>query len=156
MPIYEASTTTTIVTASAGAVLAAFRAGTRPCYLYELHLFGITAPTTSGSVGLARSTAIGTGTLTQQLGQPRDKNAAAALGGPVTAWATTAPTVAASPYNTFRRWAQPATIGNAVIWTFDRQPLIVPANADVASELCLVNLVATAPGTLHVTVVWEE
>jgi hypothetical protein len=156
LPQYEAAVTTTLVGASAGSVLAAFRAGTRPCYIYEIHLFGVTAPTTSGSVGLTRSTAIGTGTLTQQLGQTRDKLAIAALGGIVTNWGTAAPTVAASPYNTLRRWAQPASIGNGIIWVFDRVPLEISANNAVDSELCLINLVATAPGTYNMSCIWEE
>lgn len=158
MPAYEASLTTTIVTATAGAVLGAFHAGNRPARIYEIELFNITAPTTSGGIGLCYSTAIGTGALTNLLGQKTDpSNDVAAVGSIVTAWATTAPTVAASPFSTLRRWSSPASFGNGIIWTWDTAaPLIVPANAAVNSELCIINLQATAPGTYFFTVRWDE
>jgi hypothetical protein len=158
MASYEAAVTTTIVTATAGAVLGAFHAGARPARITEIELFNITAPTTSGGIGLCRSTALGTGALTGQLGQATDpSNDVAALATVVASWATTAPTVAASPFNTFRRWSSPASFGNGVIWTWPSDdPMVVPANSAVNSELCIINLQGTAPGTYFFVVRWKE
>lgn len=157
MPIYEVSGRTTIVTATIGAALCALRAVTRPCKIWEIHLFYVTAPTTSGEVGLCRSTALGTGALTSVTPVARSTatGIAAATALLNTAWATAGPTNGGAPA-IFRRFSAAATIGNGVIWTFDREPLEVAGSAGVASELCLVNSIATAPGTLDVTFVYEE
>jgi hypothetical protein len=157
MPIYEGSVRTTLVTASAMAPLFAIRGSTtRPTFLKEIGLFGITAPTTSGAVGLCRSTALGTGALTSVAPIARDLSSATAGAVLVTAWATLAPTVGAAS-TVFRRWAQPASIGNGVIWRFDDDdPHEMPLGSAVNGELVLVNLQATAPGTFDIYVVLME
>lgn len=156
MARYSAATRSTLVGATAGSVLFGFRAGTRLCYVYELGLFNITAPTTSGGLGLVRSTAIGTGTLTGVLGIPEDPNAVAGLGQAITNWGTALPTTGGVG-TTMRRFTSPATFGNGVIWTWsEADPLEVSANAAVNSELVLINLQATAPGTYDFYVAWEE
>lgn len=155
MPVYEAAAVTTLVTATANAPLCALRGVTRPLFVREIHLFYATAPTTSGRLGITRSTAIGTGALTSVTGVPRTTLAATGTGVLVTAWATLAPTVSSTAY--FRRFAAVAAIGNGVIWTFDGDNgLIVPGSAGATSELVVTNLVAVAPGTIETTFVWEE
>jgi hypothetical protein len=157
MPVYEVSGLTTIVTATIGAPLCALRAVTRPVRIWEIHAFYVTAPTTSGEFGLCRSTALGTGTLTSVTPVARSTatGIAAATSLLNTAWATLAPTNAGAGA-IFRRFAASATIGNGIIWTFDREPLEVAGSAGATSELILVNAIATAPGTLAVTFVVEE
>lgn len=155
MPIYQAATRSTLVGASAGSVLFGFHANSRRCWVREWHMFNITAPTTSGGIGLVRSTALGTGSRTEVIGIPRDTSSNAGTGSVVTAWATLAPTTGGVTTSLIR-FTSPATFGNGVIWTFDDEPMEVPANPAVTSELVIINLMATAPGTYDFTVVWEE
>lgn len=156
MPIYEVSARTTLVTATVAAALCALRASTtRPTLIWEIHVSGVTAPTTSGHLGLTRSTALGTGALTSVTPVGRDVAWAAPGAVLVTAWATLAPTNGGVA-TVFRRWAQSPAIGNGVVWTFDREPLRVPLGNVATGELCIVNLNATAPGTYEVTMVIEE
>ena len=156
MAIYEVSARTTLVTATAAAALCALKGVTRPCFIKEIHIFGITAPTTSGALGLCRSTAVGTGTLTSVVPVSRDPNATAPTAVLITNWATAAPTNGGVGA-VFRRWTQSAAIGNGVIWTFDGDDGIeVVGGAAATSELCVVNMVATAPGTFDITVVYVE
>lgn len=156
MPVYEASALTTIVTASANTQVCAFRQiDNQVAAIREIHLFTLTAPTTSGGFGITRSTALGTGTLTTSVGVSRNPSAATTSSGIVTNWATAAPTISTTAY--LRRWVSPASLGNGVIWTWDvMDPLLVAANAAATSELVLVNISGTAPGTLYITVVWEQ
>lgn len=157
MPFYEAATTTTLVTASANAPLVALRAVSAALFVQEIHIFYRTAPTTSGALGLVRSTALGTGTLTSVAGQARMPltGMPAATGIIVTNWATLAPTLSATTYS--RRFSASPTIGNGVIWTFDgNEQLGVAGSAGATSELIIANLVATAPGTFDVVVIWRE
>lgn len=157
MPIYEASATTTLTTATANAPLCALRAVTQPLFVREIHVYYATAPTTSGRLGLTRSTAVGTGTLTSVTGQIRENltGSAASTGILVTNWATAAPTVSATAY--FRRFSAGAAVGNGVIWTFDPEPgLFIQGSAGATSELVITNLVAVAPGTADVIFVWRE
>ncbi len=121
----------------------------------EIHLFGVTAPTTSGHLGLCRSTALGTGALTSVTPVARNPDAAAAVSVLVTNWATAAPTNGGIG-TVFRRWAQSAAIGNGIIWTFDGDLIEVPLGSAATGELCIVNMMATAPGTFEITVVLEE
>ena len=157
MGLYEVSARTTLVTATIGAPLCALRAVTAPLRVREIHIFYVTAPTTSGSLALVRSTALGTGTLTSVTPQARS----ALVGTPaatallVTAWATLAPTNGGAAAM-FRRFVGAATIGNGVIWTFDQESLGVAGSAGAASELIIANGIATAPGTFDVTFVYEE
>ena len=72
-----------------------------------------------------------------------------------TNWATAAPTNGGAGA-LFRRVSLGATIGNGIIWTFDREPLEVVGGAAATSELCLCNSIATAPGTIDVTFVYDE
>lgn len=155
MANYESAVRTTLVTASANAPLAAFRAGADAAYLREMHLWYVTAPTTSGALALTRSTAIGTGTLTSLVGQPMDPSYPAGVGQVVTNWGTAVPTLTTTAL--IRRWiAGAAAIGTGIIWVWEPPGMYVPANAAVNSELVLINLTANAPGTLDMTCVWNE
>lgn len=156
MPRYEAAVRSTIVTASAGAVLFGIRAVTRPLYMRELHMWYATAPTTSGGLGLNRSTALGTGgTPTSLAGQPLNPNDTAGTGLVATAWVTLAPTITAA--STLRRWfSGAAAIGQGIVWVWEPPGLYVPGSAGATSELVVQNLQGTAPGTLDVTFVWDE
>lgn len=155
MSIYEVSARTTLVTASVAAPLAALRAVTGFCRIWEIHAFYVTAPTTSGGLGLCRSTALGTGALTSVTPVARSTRASAPTAILNTAWATAAPTTGGIG-TVFRRVAQAATIGNGIIWTFDREPLELIGSAAATSELIICNDNATAPGTFDLTVVYEE
>lgn len=156
MPIYEVRGRTTLTTATVAAALCALRGSTtEPTYVLEIHIFGITAPTTSGGLGLCRSTALGTGTLTSVTPVPRRP----AYGSPgavlVTNWATAAPTNGGIG-TVFRSWTQSVAIGNGVIWTFDQESMELPLGNTATGELCIVNTLATAPGTFDVTFVLAE
>lgn len=157
MGVYEVSGRSTLVTATAAAALVALRAVSAPLRIREIHIFYVTAPTTSGGLGLCRSTAIGTGTLTSVTPLARSALAGTPAATAVlnTAWATAAPTNAGIGA-VFRRFHGAATIGNGVIWTFDQEPLGVTGSAAATSELCIVNTIATAPGTFDCTFVYEE
>lgn len=154
MAVFQVSGRSTLVTATAAAALAAFKAVTRPAYIREIKIFGVTAPTTSGGLGLLFSTAVGTGALTSiaPVGRLRNPLASASLG--VTAWATLAPTNAGVGA-IFERWAAPATLGNGIIWSFGEEPIeVLPGVA--TSELCIVNTLATAPGTFDFVFTFVE
>lgn len=156
MAVHEVSGRTTLVTATAGAPLCAFRAPTNQrARVREFHIFGVTGPTTSGAVGLCRSTALGTGTLTSTAPVPRDPADAASNAQLVTNWGTAGPAIGGVG-TVFRRFASPASVGNGVMWAFDGDGLIVPLGSAANGELVLVNLQATAPGTYEVTVVFED
>ena len=155
MAIYEVSGRTTLTPATVAGVLCALRAPTRFCRVWEVHAFYVTAPTTSGNIGLCFSTALGTGTLTSVTPVARSSRATGATALLVTAWATLAPTNGGIG-TVFRRLGTSNAIGGGVIWSFDREPLEVIGGAAATSELCLVNTIATAPGTLDVTWVFEE
>lgn len=155
--IYEVSGRTTLTTATVAAPLAALRAVTGAVRIWEVHLFYVTAPTTSGGLGLCYSTALGTGTLTSVTPVARGSlvGISAATARLNTNWATLAPTNGGIG-TVFRRFQAAPTIGSGVIWTFDREPLDVIGNATATSEMCLVNTLATSPGTIDVTFVFEE
>lgn len=156
MPLYDVSARTTLVPASIGGVLAAIRGSTvRATYLRELHVFGITAPTTSGGIALCFSTALGTGALTSVTPVARYRNVSAPGAVLVTAWATLAPTNGGAG-TFFRRWTQSPNIGNGMLWTFDHDPLELNLGNVAAGELCIVNTLTTAPGTFDITAVLEE
>jgi hypothetical protein len=155
LAFFEAATITSIVTATANTPIAALRAITRPCRVFEIGLSAITAPTTSGNLGLVRSTALGTGGLTGVFGQPVDigNSATASTEELITAWASTAPTINATY---LRRFAFPASVGVAVIWTWPPgRELVIPGGAGATSELVIANLTATAPGTWQIYVAYE-
>lgn len=157
MARYSAASRSTLVGATAGSVLFGFRASTtRLAYVFEIGLFNITAPTTSGALGLVRSTALGTGALTGVAGIAEDPQAAAGGGQVVTAWATLAPTTGGVG-TTLRRFTSPASFGNGVIWTWpEASPLEVPVGSAANGELAIINLQATAPGTYDFYFAWEE
>ena len=155
MAIYTASSVSTIVTASANAVLFGFRASTaRRCFIREIGFFYRTAPTTSGQLGLQRSTALGTGAITAVVGQAHEPGEPAAIGQVETAWATAAPTTA----NLYmKRFGSAPTIGNGMVWRFDEgSGLVVPLGSAATGEIVVCNLVATAPGTMDFWFTWEE
>lgn len=156
MAIYEISTRSILTTGTALAQLASFRASTsQRAGIREIHLSNVTAPTTSGSVGLMRSTATAvtpTGVTTPQQREPAAAASTAAL---YTGWAT-APTVGAVG-TVIRRWSHGTAIGNAMIWTFDLTgPMIVPLGSGATGELVFVNLNATAAATYDITICWDE
>jgi hypothetical protein len=155
MARYQVSGRSTVVTATAAAALASIKAGTtRPIFVEEIHLFYVTAPTTSGGLGLAISTAVGTGTLTSvtPVARSRNVNAPGALA--ITNWATAAPTNGGAG-TLFERQHAAAAIGNGVFWTFLNEPIEIAPNG-ATSELCICNTVATAPGTFDFCFVFEE
>lgn len=155
MAVYEVSARTTLTAATVAAPLAALRAVTRSCRILEVHAFYVTAPTTSGGLGLIYSTALGTGALTSVVPVARSTRATAPTAVLNTAWATAVPTTGGVG-TIFRRFHASPTIGNGVIWTFDREPLEVVGGAAATSELILCNTIATAPGTIDCTFVFEE
>lgn len=155
MAVYEVSGRSTLVTATVAAALASIRAVTRKVYVREIAIFYVTAPTTSGGLGLCKSTALGTGALTSVTPVARElsqDNPTALL---VTAWATVAPTNGGIG-TVFRRLHAGPAIGNGVIWTFDGDELEIVGGAAATSELCIVNTIGTAPGTFDISVVYEE
>jgi hypothetical protein len=153
MSRYEVGVRTTITTASVP--IASLRAISDAVWLREVHLWYVTAPTTSGGLGLTRSTALGTGALTGVLGFPTNPSDAAGTAEAVTAWATAAPTFTAGAF--FRRWfSGAAAIGTGYMWTFEPPGLYIPGGAAANSEIVLVNLQATAAGTLDLTWVLDE
>lgn len=155
MARYEAAVRTTLVTASANAPLFALRGISNAVFLRELHLWYVTAPTTSGAIALTRSTALGTGTLTGLLGQPTDPNYPAGTGEVITNWGTAVPTLTTTAI--IRRWiAGAAAIGTGIIWVWEPPGLYVPGSAGATSELIVTNLTANAPGTFDATFVWDE
>lgn len=156
MALHDMSFRTTLVTATAYAALAAIRGATaRPTFVREIHLFGLTAPTTSGSIGLCHSSALGTGTLTSVTPVARKILGQASTVIGITNWTTASPTNGGAGA-VFRRWTQSANIGNGMIWTFDGEPLELPLAAAATGDLSIVNLLATAPGTFEVNVVLED
>ena len=154
MAIHSVSGRSTLVTATVAAALVALKAVTRPIYIREIHIFGVTAPTTSGGLGLCLSTAVGTGALTSVSPVARSREAPASASLLNTAWATLAPTNAGIGA-VFERWAAPATLGNGIIWSFADEPIEVAAGV-ATSELCVVNTLATAPGTFDVVFIFSE
>lgn len=155
MPYYEVSGRSTLVTATVAAALVSLRGSTtRPTLVWEIHMFYITAPTTSGGLGLCRSTALGTGTLTSTAPVGRRASYATAGAIAVTNWATAAPTNGGIGA-VFRRFAAGPAIGNGVIWAFN-DPIELPLGNVATGELCIVNTIATAPGTFDFTFVIEE
>ena len=156
MAIYEVSGRSTLTTATSAAALVSLRAVTRWVRIWEVHLFYQTAPTTSGGLGLCYSTAIGTGTLTSVTPVARSTRATAPTALLVTAWGTAAPTNGGTG-TILKRLATANSVGNGVIWTFDREPLEIVGSAGATSELCLVStLTQTTAGTAEIVFVFEE
>jgi hypothetical protein len=144
------------VTATAGAVLFGFRGSTaRPTKVWEIQLFNVTAPTTSGALGLVVATGIGSGAITGNVGQSRNRGAVASTAQAWTNFATTLPTVGAVG-TSLRRMAIGATIGNGIIWTFDAEPVELALGGAIGGDLCLINLNATAPGTYDFSFIYDE
>jgi hypothetical protein len=154
--IYEVSGRTTITTGTVPFAVAALRAVTRFVRVWECHVFYQTAPTTSGDLGLCYSTALGTGTLTSVTPVARSTRATAPTALLVTAWGTAAPTNGGTG-TILKRLATTNSIGNGVIWTFDREPLEIVGSAGATSELCVVStLTQTTAGTAELTFILEE
>jgi hypothetical protein len=117
-------------------------------------MFYVTAPTTSGALGLQRSTALGTGAITAVVGQAHDTGEPATNAQVETAWATAAPTTA---NNYLKSWASAPTIGNGMVWRFDEgNGLLVPLGNTATGEIVICNLLGTAPGTMEFYVTWDE
>lgn len=155
MAIYSARSRSTLVTASANAVLWAFKGSTtRICKVREIGMFYVTAPTTSGALGLQRSLALGTGTITAVVGQAHDSAQPATTAQVETDWATAKPTTN-NLY--FKGWTSAPTIGNGMVWRFDEDTgLEMPLASAANGELCICNLLGTAPGTMEFWITWDE
>lgn len=158
MATYEASVLTTITTATANIPFAAFRSSTtQRSEIKEIGIFQRTGGTSPNSIGITRSTAVGTGTLTGVTGTPRDPGAVATTGQLITAWGTAAPTVSvAAGANILRHYTSGTTVGSGVIWTFDLQRMLYLASNVATSELVFINLNATTLATYDIYVAWEE
>jgi hypothetical protein len=154
--VYALSTRTTVTTATALTPIWAFLASTtQRAAVREISLFNVTAPTTSGGVGLMRSTSLGTATTTNGSEVSREPGAAASDARVETAWSA-APGVGTVD-TVFRRWHHGTAIGNGMVWTFDlTAPLMVPLGSAATGKLVLVNLQATAAATYDITIVWDD
>lgn len=154
MSVYTVAIRTSATTATANAVLAAFRSDTtQRTKIREIKLFNFTAPTTSGGIGICRSLTQGTAT-SPVVATPLDTGDAASAGQLEATWSVT-PTVAATPLY-LERWAHSTTIGNGMVWTWDViAPLILPASAAINASICFCNLQATAPSLYDITIKYE-
>ena len=160
--LYRARARTTLAPTAANGVLCAFRPGARPADILEVRCILrntpalSAAPTAGFAIGIARSSALGTGALTQQLGVTLKSTAGqeASTGGIVTAWATTAPT----PGTILDSQIGGTQIGYPIVFAWDRLSLLeLPDNTDATAELCLI--LSEAHGTaplLDVIVTWDE
>jgi hypothetical protein len=148
MAEYSASALTTVTTASAP--LFALRGDTtKRIALYEVGIFNVTAPTTSGGIGIARSLTVGTASASAAFA-PNDIGEIGTTNAQIdTAWSA-APTIAATPIH-FRRFAHGTAIGNGMVWTFGQNPLILALGGTaVGGSLIFYNLRATAAATYDV------
>lgn len=155
MPQYEVSGRSTITTATAGTVLFGLRAGGHRMKLLEVFMTNVTAPTTSGGVGLVRFTADGA-TWTSVSALPDDPGDAASTAFIFTA-ATTPPTTGGVA-TTLRRWHHGTAIGNGgSVWTWDRiSPLVVSHATAATAGLAVINLQATVAATYDFSFRWIE
>lgn len=162
---YRSRSRTTISTATQHAVIGAFRPGIRPPALEEIRLFLrntpalTTSPTAGFAVGIVRSTAVGTGTLTQNVGQPMRGSGGmeAGVGSFVTNWGTAVPTIGGTP-TYFDSGIGGTQLGYPVVFTFDKlDPLAQPDSGDPTAEICIALLEAhtTAP-IFDVVCLWDE
>jgi hypothetical protein len=147
----QASTRTTIVTTTAGTVIASIRnPASNQIKVYGFSMFAFTAPTTSGEFYLAIAATLGTGTVTGVTGVATDRSPRTPLGVLATAWATAAPTAIGSPLEGF---ACGPNIGAGIVWQWSPDDeLYLPAS----NELVLVSNAGTAPGTWRLSARWEE
>lgn len=165
MGLYRARARTTLAPTAAMGVLGAFRPGIRPPDVVEMRLFLRNTPALSGSptagfaVGLCRSTALGTGGLTQVVGVSTKGSGGpeAGVGSLVTAWATAPPTVG-TVTTVFDSAIGGTQIGYPVVFPFDyMHPLEQADSSDATAEIVLVLTEAhtTAP-VFDVIAVWDE
>lgn len=156
MAVYVASVTTTSQ-ATAPYVICALRGATGVrARIRNVEVFCKTAPTTSLGLTIVRSTTQGTGTMTGNVGLPRDPAEPAGTGIVGSVWATARPVIgAASTYG--RRAILAPAVGSGLMWDWDiLAPNIVPTSAAANADLCLVQTTATASGDLEITFVWDE
>lgn len=157
MPVYEASSLSTITTATNLTPLFGFKAGGQLATVREIHLFNRTAPTTVGAIGLFRSTADGTGTLTSSAAQARKSAGTASSTAVVwTNYGTARPTIGAASTQ-LRPFGHGTAVGNGIVWVFDMlDPLEVGTTAATA-HLVLANISGgSAAATYDFAFVWEE
>lgn len=150
MPIYEGTASLATTTQTPPYVLMALRGPSDGrAKLIELEVWTETAPTTSLILSLARSTALGTGSLTTVSVVNRDPSVTAARGQLITGWATARPTLSSSVY--MKTIVMPATLGSGVMRSFDlTSPLQTELGGNAAGDLCLVLRSSTATGNLWV------
>lgn len=155
MPVYTISSRTTVTTGTALTPIAALRSSTaNRTEIREIQLFNVTAPTTSGGVGLMRSTGQGTASASVTTPQPRDPSSSGDTAILETAWSA-APTVGAVG-TVMKRWHHGTSIGNGIVWTYDlTSPLILPASNTATGSLVLVNLQATAAATYDLVIIYN-
>lgn len=148
---FEAANLSSVVTATAGAALAAIRApAAEMCKLRELGVFLKAA--TQTELELRRATTVSVTPGTTVAGINKTPGAAASGTLLVSSWGT-APVVAATP---FRSVVLAASIGAGFIWTWPADdPLIVGLGSAIA-ELCICNSVAVIPATFRYYAVWED
>jgi hypothetical protein len=151
MSTVQASTRTTIVTATAGTVIGSIRnPASNQIKVYGFSIFSFTAPTTSAELYLAIASTLGTGTVTGVTGVATDRSPRTPLGVLATAWATAAPTGIGTPLEGFTCGPN---IGAGIVWQWVADDeLFLPAS----SELVLVTNAGTAPGTWRMSGRWEE
>lgn len=148
---FEASTTSILVTATAGAPLIALRApATEKMKLRELGIFLQAA--TSTRLGLYRATAVSATPASTVAGQNKASGGAASASLLVSGW-TTAPVIAAVP---FRRVTLPAAIGAGIIWTWSADDEMEVGTGAAIGEIVIANLVAVAPSLFDYYAIWED
>lgn len=125
---------------------------TERLYVVEIGIGIAVAPTTAPAPYLARSTAIGTNTLTLA-GQSNDPADGAAVGTLDITLGTQPTFVAASK---FRVGGLPVTAGSMLIWTFYDKPLIV--DRVTTTGLCIANANASGAtlGSFFAYMAWDE
>lgn len=121
---------------------------TKGARVTEVALFISAAPTNAVDLVLTRMNAVGTGTITQSVGNADDQGTSTV--NVETAWATTRPTMLTTY---LRRMLLGTQIGNGIIWSLPRG-IYVPANAG----LVLGNVSATGAtlGQYSGYITWDE
>lgn len=154
MPRFRAAVTTTLTTATAGAVLGGWKVGGQTAKMVEIKIFNLTAPTTSGHVGFCRSTVDGSGTLTSNAAIAHDQRSSSTA----IAWSnygTALPTVGAVG-TAFERWDHSTGLGSGTVIPFDLTERFEVTTTAATGHICLINLQAIAAATYSLTFVWDE
>ncbi len=152
MARFEASVVTTLVTATANAPLVAIRVpATERAAILEM---GITTTGTAAAtqLGIVRATTVSGTPAATVLGQNVIPGAPASGTLLVPAW-TTAPVLGASY---LRRVSLPSAVGAGVIWSWPADRPLVVGQGSAIAEIVIANLVALAPMTFQLYLIWED